>query len=241
MRQILFRLLIVPIVIAFSCASNNQEVLSYTVDPGNSTIEFFWKNDQGEPLKSLGALREYVKSKHRNLIFAMNGGMYNDQNSPVGLYIEHGKTLKQLNTHQVKPDKNGLVPNFHIYPNGVFYITNQHQAVICKTSEFPSAVDVKFATQSGPLLVVDSSINKAFHKGSSNREIRNGVGLLSNNQIIFAISKGRINFHDFAEFFRSKGCRQALFLDGVVSRTYLPDQKWGDEGGNFGVMIGVVK
>jgi uncharacterized protein YigE (DUF2233 family) len=89
-------------------------------------------------------------------------------------------------------------------------------------------------------LVIDGEIHKAFNKGSTNLNIRNGVGILPNNKILFAMSKKEINFYDFAEFFKSKGCKNALYLDGFVSRTYCPNQNWMQTDGDFGVIIGVV-
>ena len=55
------------------------------------------------------------------------------------------------------------------------------------------------------------------------------------------MSKQEVNFYDFAEFFMSIGCKNALYLDGFVSRTYLPDENWQQLDGNFGVIIGVTK
>lgn len=55
------------------------------------------------------------------------------------------------------------------------------------------------------------------------------------------MSKDPVNFYDFASFFLGKGCMQALYLDGFVSRTYLPAQDWTQLDGNFGVMIGVTE
>jgi len=234
--------MIVPVVIShISCSYSKPEILSNVIDPNTQSIAFFWKNEKGEPLKSLANLKQFVESQKLTLTFAMNGGMYDKKNRPIGLYMENGLELNKLNTRQVKPNQNGVVPNFYIQPNGVFYITQNKQAGICKTSDFGMVQDVKYATQSGPLLVIDSAINSAFRKGSDNREIRNGVGILPNNQVVFAMSKGRISFYDFADHFRSLGCRHALFLDGVVSQTYLPDQNWRETGGDFGVMIGIVK
>ena len=132
--------------------------------------------------------------------------------------------------------------NFYIQPNGVFYITNgthDHKAAICRTMEFPYSDGVKFATQSGPMLVIDSSINKAFAKGSENLNIRNGVGILPDGQILFAMSKVKINFYDFAAYFQKMGCKNALYLDGFVSRMYLPEKNWIQTDGNFGVIIAV--
>ncbi|WP_242604841.1 phosphodiester glycosidase family protein [Flavobacterium subsaxonicum] len=53
------------------------------------------------------------------------------------------------------------------------------------------------------------------------------------------MSKEPINFYDFAQYFKDMGCNNALYLDGYVSRTYLPEQNWIQADGNFGVIIGV--
>jgi uncharacterized protein YigE (DUF2233 family) len=37
------------------------------------------------------------------------------------------------------------------------------------------------------------------------------------------------------------GCRNALYLDGFVSRCYLPEKNLTQLDGDFGVMIGVVE
>jgi uncharacterized protein YigE (DUF2233 family) len=113
--------------------------------------------------------------------------------------------------------------------------------MICKTENFLSNEKIKYATQSGPMLVIDGEIHTAFKKNSTNLNIRNGVGILPNNQIIFAISKKEINFYDFAEYFKKLGCKNALYLDGFVSRTYLPEKNWKQFDGNFGVIIGVTE
>ncbi len=91
------------------------------------------------------------------------------------------------------------------------------------------------------MLVIDGQIHQAFKKGSINLNIRNGVGILPDNRVIFAMSKQEVNFYDFAEFFMSMGCKNALYLDGFVSRTYLPEENWQQLDGNFGVIIGVTK
>jgi uncharacterized protein YigE (DUF2233 family) len=106
--------------------------------------------------------------------------------------------------------------------NGVFYLTSAGKAGVCLTGDFAGSTGIRFATQSGPMLLVDG-----------------GVGLLPDNRIIFAMSEEPINFYDFADFFKSRGCRNALYLDGFVSKTYLPDEKWEQTDGNLGVIIGV--
>lgn len=227
-------------MIGLACSPEKPDVLTFTVDPRASSIEFFWKDEDGTPMRSLGRLRKHVESRRRTLRFAMNGGMFDTRNVPVGLYVENGIQMKPLNTHPGKPDKYGRIPNFHMQPNGVFYITQGKEARICTTGEFPLARDVKYATQSGPMLLIDSVMNSAFKKGSHNRQIRNGVGIDPNGRVVFAMSKGRISFYDFAEHFLALGCKYALYLDGYVSKTYSPEQDWTDAGGDFGVMIGVI-
>jgi uncharacterized protein YigE (DUF2233 family) len=50
-----------------------------------------------------------------------------------------------------------------------------------------------------------------------------------------------VSFYDFAQHFKSKGCQEALYFDGFVSRTYCPQAQYTQLGGNFGVMVAVVK
>ena len=120
-----------------------------------------------------------------------------------------------------------------------FYTTADSNAVICKTENFVHNSNIKYATQSGPILVFGGQIHSAFKKGSTNLNIRNGVGILPNGLVIFAMSKKEINFYDFADYFKKLGCNNALYLDGLVSRTFLPEKNWLQTDGNFGVIIGV--
>lgn len=128
---------------------------------------------------------------------------------------------------------------FILKPNGVFYLTTSNIPVICKTTEFRFTNNIKYATQSGPMLVMNGSINPEFRKGSANLYIRNGVGILPNSEIVFAISEKEINFYEFASYFKELGCKNALYLDGFVSRMYLPEKNRIQTDGNFGVIIGI--
>lgn len=91
------------------------------------------------------------------------------------------------------------------------------------------------------MLVIDGKLHPKFNEGSKNLNIRNGVGILPNGNVLFAMSKKKINFYDFAQYFKKLGCKNALYLDGFVSRTYLPSKGYKTNGGKFGVIIGVVK
>jgi uncharacterized protein YigE (DUF2233 family) len=211
---------------------NDDRFVSYIVNPKEQQLTFYWKNDSNENFRNLENLKIWLKKNNKNLIFAMNGGMYKQDNSPQGLYIENHKILSPIDT----TSGNG---NFYLKPNGIFYLTNTDTGYISTTTNFHDSANIKYATQSGPMLLIDGEIHPAFIKGSTNINIRNGVGILANNHIIFAMSKKKINFYDFANYFKSMGCTNALYLDGYVSRTYLPEKKWIQTDGDFGVIIAV--
>lgn len=213
---------------------NNDTVLSYTVDLKLQQLDFYWKDGNNKIIGSIENLKKCVESKNQKLLFAMNGGMYKQDSSPQGLFIQNNKTLTPLDTAK----GNG---NFYMKPNGVFYITTENTPVICTTDDFVNTEQIKYATQSGPMLVINGKLHSAFKQGSANLNIRNGVGILPDNKLVFAMSKTEINFYDFASYFKSLGCLNALYLDGFVSRTYLPEKNWIQTDGNFGVMIGVIE
>jgi len=230
-------LLLFLVIFLFSSGTPIQDddrFISYSVDTKKQALELYWKDDKNEPFRSIENLKSWLGQNKRKLVFAMNGGMYKTDNSPLGLYIEKQKVLSRLN----KSSGNG---NFYLKPNGVFYITTDNTPVICTTTAFINSGKIKYATQSGPMLVTNGEIHSAFKKGSANLNIRNGVGILPGNKVIFVMSKKEISFYDFAEYFKKMGCKNALYLDGFVSRTYLPEKNWMQTDGNFGVLIAVTE
>jgi len=231
----IFLLLIATFSVSTSFLTNNyfdNDFVSYTVNPKAGNIKLYWKDDHGSLINNFQNLKNYLEQKHLKLVFAMNGGMFLENMAPLGLYIENFKTIKKLNTSKGSG-------NFYMEPNGVFYIDANNSAYICKTSDFGDANNVKYATQSGPMLVIDGKINAKFTKGSKSGFVRNGVGLLPDGELLFAISKMEVNFYNFAEYFLSKGCQNALYLDGYVSKMYLPEKDCDQMDGSFGVIIGV--
>lgn len=213
---------------------DDERFISYIVNPKKLNIEFYWKNEKDENFKNAENLRIWLNKKKQKLVFATNGGMYKKDNSPQGLYIENKITKNKIET----TSGNG---NFYLKPNGVFYLTTDKTAKICLSNDFVDNGKIKYATQSGPMLVINGVIHNAFKENSTNLNIRNGVGILPNNQVLFAMSKKEINFYEFAKYFKNLGCKNALYLDGFVSRTYLPEKKWIQTDGDFGVIIGVTK
>ena len=206
----------------------------FTADPALDDIRMFWKNDSGRVIGDLVSLDQEVKKQGSELIFAMNGGMYLKDQSPQGLYVEQGKQLHRAN-HVQK-----AYGNFYLQPNGVFYLADSTAGVIA-TRYMDTVRNVQYATQSGPMLLIDGEYHTAFRMGSKNRLVRNGVGILPDGNVLFAMSKGLTNFHDMATFFKEHGCRNALYLDGNVSRVFWPDKGWTFQRGHFGVMIGVIR
>jgi uncharacterized protein YigE (DUF2233 family) len=212
----------------------NKDFVSYSVDPKKEHLAFFWKNENQSTFGSIENLKDWLSKNKKELVFATNGGMYKKDQSPQGLFIQNKITKSPIDT----TNGNG---NFYLKPNGVFYLTSNKKAFISETDKFVKSQNIEFATQSGPMLLIDGKIHPAFNKNSTNLNIRNGVGILLNNEIIFAMSKREINFYEFAEFFKSKGCKNALYLDGFVSRTFHPKENWKQTDGNFGVIIGITK
>ena len=47
----------------------------------------------------------------------------------------------------------------------------------------------RFATQSGPMLVIDGALHPAFIVNSNDRKPRNGVGVLSPQEVHFVITE----------------------------------------------------
>ncbi|HNE79188.1 MAG TPA: phosphodiester glycosidase family protein [Flavobacteriales bacterium] len=228
--------LILPIIAlsALSCgfgAGDDARIASVIIDPGVTPIALRNMDDSGRAIGSIGRLKALVESRGRRLHFAMNGGMYMEDQRPLGLYVEDGRTVRKLVT---RTDGYG---NFYLNPNGVFGVDSTGKAFVVTTAEYPSLRGVRQATQSGPMLVVDGRVNAAFDPRSTNLNIRNGVGILPDGRALFAISRVTVSFHDFARFFQEHGCREALFLDGTISRAYMPEAGLEQMDGVLGPLI----
>ncbi len=229
MSKILTTLLLFISTILAQPLSTQTKIISYITSPKN--INFYHKHPNGEYFTNFKSLENYLSATNKHLIFAMNGGMYLRDLSPQGLYIENGKVLKSKDTTQE------AYGNFYMQPNGIFYITKDKKAYVASSKDFHYSKNIDFATQSGPMLLINGKIHHKFMPHSKNVHIRNGVGVLPNGDLIFAISKQKINFYNFATFFRQHGCKNALYLDGFVSRIYLPSKDIIQRQGLFGIII----
>lgn len=192
-------------------------VCSYRLD--QVSLELFHANKDGKPYGSLRALKREIKKPP---LMLANGGMYHDDLSPVGLYTDKSGSRTELST------KAGW-GNFHLLPNGVFWIANG-KAGVSETKAFAKAKrKVDYATQSGPMLVIDGKLHPRFLRNSDSRKIRNGVGVSRNGHWIhFVQSRRSTTFWEFGTLFKDiLETPNALFLDGTVSTLETPDVKLG--------------
>jgi uncharacterized protein YigE (DUF2233 family) len=221
-------------VMAAQCGPVAFEGRGYTVCqvlPGQDDLRLFLNDATGAPYGEFSA----VERDQGPLVFAMNGGMYHPDRRPVGHYVENGEVL----TPVITGASDG---NFGMLPNGVLCITNSAVQVIETHSYVAAPPPCTFATQSGPMLLIDGAPHTRFLPDSTFRNIRNGVGVSQDGQTItFAISDEEVTFMEFARLFRDRlGSWQALYLDGSVSRLYAPALGRDDWGPAMGPIVGVL-
>lgn len=162
--------------------------------------------------RSLADLEARLGARAPQVKFAMNAGMYDEEGRPIGLFVEDGREQKRLNL------RNGS-GNFHLLPNGVFAQDSKGRLSITPSDRFLERVpSPRWATQSGPMLLIDGKLHPKFDANGPSQLIRNGVGVTGPNTAYFVISEDPVSFGRFARFFRdSLGCSDALYLDGTVS------------------------
>jgi uncharacterized protein YigE (DUF2233 family) len=217
-----------------ACRTTAIEHASYVICEfkAGDGIELFLRDAQGTTLGQFDRVREALQTRGRQLVFAMNAGMYHEDRSPVGLYVENGSELKRLSTS----DGPG---NFSMKPNGVFYIDGKTAGVAETKAFLKRKLEPKFATQSGPMLVVDGKLHPRFLKDATSRNRRNGVGV-KGSKVYFVLADTPVTFHEFARVFRDVlKTPNALYLDGSVSRLYAPDIRRNDIGFPMGPIVAV--
>ncbi|MCW8038074.1 MULTISPECIES: phosphodiester glycosidase family protein [Acinetobacter] len=186
---------------------------------------------QNAPYLTFSRLDAALRKRCRILQFAMNAGMYHADFSPVGLYIENGQQLRGLNKA-----KHGF-GNFFIQPNGVL-AWNDQKALIQTTDAFQrNHFKARYATQSGPMLVINGRINANFLQDASSYKIRNGVGI-KDQKLYFVISREPVTFYQFASYFKdSLKTDNALYLDGSISSIYSSSLNLHDASPDLGPML----
>lgn len=204
-------LLSLPAFASGTCSLTDPSLTlqSYTVDPQRERIVMYWQNEDG---KAWGSLLGDI-NRDGQVQMAMNGGIYDKAYAPLGLYIEKGRQLTPLN----RASGGG---NFFIRPGGVFYLRGQNAGIV-SINKFRASPAIRYAVQSGPMLIENGKINWRLKPSASSRKLRNGVGITGDGKVVFMLSARETNFYDFACYAQAKlNVRQMLYLDGTISKMY---------------------
>ncbi|HEX8613946.1 MAG TPA: phosphodiester glycosidase family protein [Telluria sp.] len=216
------------------CQAADPRFTVVTVDPARQDLRLFLNDDAGQPFKGFARLQQWLQARKQHLVFAVNAGMYHPGFAPVGLHVKDGNELAPLNLADGKG-------NFFMKPNGVFMLGKGGPAVVEASAYAAQARDVRLATQSGPMLVIDGKLHPRFDPESPSRYVRNGVGVLD-GKAVFVISNVPVTFHELATYFRDTlHCKNALYLDGSISSLFSSELGRADAGAPLGPILGVVE
>lgn len=206
-----------------------------TYDATRQDLRLASRDADGSYLRDFDALEQALGADAARLRFAMNAGMFNDRGAPIGLYVQDGERRHRLRLTEGPG-------NFHMKPNGVFWQGADGAVHVTPSEEFNAVgADARWATQSGPMLVIDGELHPRFQHDGPSRYIRNGVGLRDARRAYFVISSGVVSFGRFARFFRDElGCTDALFFDGAVSSLWAPSLGRRDDAHAIGPMVVVL-
>ena len=239
MKQFIFALatLIASTVSASAaCKALAFDGANYTLcgfDTQTDQLQLFDLDATGKPYGGFVVLREQLAAQGKELTFAMNAGMFGEDLKPIGYYVETGKLMHKAN-------RAGGAGNFHLKPNGIFYVAGQKAGVMETEAFLRSRVKPDLATQSGPMLLINGAVHPKISPAGTSIKIRNGVCVNDGNKVVFAISDSFVTFYQFALMFRDGlHCKNALFLDGSVSSLYAPELKRSDFLATIGPMVGV--
>ena len=183
-------------------------------------LTLHWREPaSGQPFGSIETLRQWGEQRGQRLLFAANAGIYDHKFAPLGLHVENGRTVVPLNLAHGNPASG----NFSLLPNGVFAVYPDGHAAVRTSAAFKAeGASAQWATQSGPMLLIDGKLNEQFIDDSSSLKWRSGVCAKTPTDVVFAVSEAPVNFHTFGRLFRDElGCRDALYLDGSISQLYV--------------------
>ena len=223
--------------IAVDCSTGKARPAFTTcrVDLSREHVRLFYADRDAVRYENFARLRASLAREQKQLVFAMNAGMFHPDMKPVGLLVIDGREIGAIN----RATASG---NFYLQPNGVFLIDAEGARVVA-THEY-RALTPDFATQSGPMLLSHGQIPEipAFRASSKSRHIRNGVCAPRKDQAVFVISEVPVTFREFALYFRDGlGCTDALYFDGAISSLYAPQLGRADARAALGPIIAVVE
>jgi uncharacterized protein YigE (DUF2233 family) len=217
------------------CQSQTFESSAFTVcvyDSRAQDLQLAWTNAAGTPLRSFDRLAKSLGARAALVRFAMNAGMFDGGGKPIGLYVEKEAIRHRLNTD----DGSG---NFYLKPNGVFSQGADGTMRTETTDAFLARnAPPVWATQSGPMLVIDNALGPQIAADGPSRNIRNGVGIRDAHTAVFVISGDAVSFGRLARFFRDDlKCPDALYFDGAVSSLWIPSSSREDNAAQLGPMV----
>jgi uncharacterized protein YigE (DUF2233 family) len=221
---------------ASPCAQRVFEETRFTVcEAKGGTAEIHTSDAAGQPYRSFSALEQALGHSAGEVAFAMNAGMFGEDGHAIGLLIEDGKQIHAIN----RREGGG---NFHLMPNGVFLVRDDGSAEVMTSAAFKPSKDIAFATQSGPMLVIDGKLHPAFEPDGQSKYIRNGVGIGPDGTPLFVISQEPVSFGKLARLFRDElHTRNALYFDGSVSSLWDPANGRRDSFVPLGPMVVVFR
>ena len=185
----------------------------------------------GAPIGSFATLRRALGRAAVRVAFAMNAGMYDADQSPVGLFVRQGVVERSLN-------RTSDLGNFYLKPNGVFWVGADGAPHVEATDTYAEAPRYPaWATQSGPLLVGRGAFNPHLAANGTSLQVRNAVGV-KGREAFFVISDAPVSFGRLARFLRDGlACPDALYLDGAVSALWAPGLGREDRAKGLGTFV----
>lgn len=154
--------------------------------------------------------------------FFISTTSFEDNCKPVGWVQKNGANLNQVNS---STSGSG---NFFIQPNGALVITSNDVQIV-ETSQISSIPDVRSGFQSGPMLVINGTINTTVNPNSKNLNYRSGVALYADksnqNHLVFVVSRSPITFFSLARFLSTEfRAKVALALSSANCSMHIPYQ-----------------
>lgn len=215
-----------------SVAFENSPFTDCIADPATDRIRIVVGPAGGEPYRSLAAFAAARPRSAAPVRFAMNAGMFGDDGRPIGYTVIDGKRVHPLN-------RASAAGNFYMKPNGVFFGTGAKWQVL-STDAFADSITRRpdFATQSGPMLVIDGALHPQIAPDGPSKKIRNAVGVDPSGRAHFVISEAPVSFGKLARYYRDVlKAPKALFLDGTVSQLWDPAAGRMDNGPPLGPLV----
>lgn len=200
-------------------------------EPENHAIRMVLGNDEGQNFASLAAYAAARPAGAPPVVFAMNGGGFDEGGTPHGYYVEKGDRLFRLNRSS---------DAFGAAPSAVLYGFVDSGWFVWESQRFYDEVTRRpdFGTQSGPMLVQAGEINLAITEMEPVLVVRNAVGRDAGGRLHFVISDQPVDLARLARFFRDvANTPNAMQLDENVAQLWDPQHDRLDLGDPLGPII----